>query len=83
MAADVNGEEIYTGNRHNPRVLYSESESGELVGLQGLVRWHRLRVHCYSLRLVRGGCVLPLIQRGKAEYSRSRGIPTLACVDDV
>ena len=26
--------------------------------------------------------MLPLIQRGKAAYPRSRGIPVLACVDD-
>ena len=64
------------------RVPLSKLESGELVGLYGVVSWHRLRVHCYSLLLVPGGFVLPLIHRGKAACPRSRSNLVLACVDD-
>ena len=63
-------------------VPQSEPASGELAGIEGVVRWCGLRVHGYPLRSVRGGCVLVLIQRGKAAYPRSRGIPILACVDN-
>ena len=64
------------------RAPQSEPGSGELAGIQDEVRWRGLRVHCHPLQLVRGGCVLPLIQRGTAAYPRSRGIPVLACVDE-
>ena len=62
MADDVKWEEMFTGNNHIP------PRSAISTGIRRASRYLRcggLRMHCYPLRLVRGGCVLPLIQRRK------------------